>query len=113
MNPTMSEYADLHEGTVGGPTVEGTWTWSANDTKLTFTAAGPLEPATTCAIHLGGRMHDAEGRPVDLQQHGGQMGGQWATSGMMAGGSGAGHTGDGWRHPSNGSYGMVFLFTTT
>lgn len=116
MNPAMSAYASVHEGTLTGAEVEGTSSWSAADTKLTFTPASPLEPATTYVIHLGGGMRDAEGRHVDFQQHGGQMGGQWATSGMMgggmAGGPGPGHMGDGWQHPSNGSYGMAFVFTT-
>jgi hypothetical protein len=50
--------------------------------------------------------------------HGDMMGGQWATQSMMTGGMGMGsgsmgsHMGTGWQHPDNGSYGMVFTFTT-
>lgn len=116
MNPAMSAYAIVHEGTVAGPEVEGAWSWSANDTRLGFAPASRLESATTYVIHLGGGMRDADGRHVDFQQRGGQMGGRWVTSGMMGGGMasgpGPGHMGDGWQHPSNGTYGMVFVFTT-
>lgn len=121
MHPAMSEYAALHEGDVTGPEVEGTWGWSEGGATLTFTPAAPLAPATAYTIHLGGGMHDANGHPVDLGAHGAHMGGDWATSGMMGGGMmgggtggvpGSDHMGQGWRHPSNGSYGMVFSFTT-
>jgi len=64
--------------------------------------------------HIGGAMMDANSHPVDMDQFGMQMGGQWATQGMM----GATHSGMpwsmmgfGWRH-QNGSYGMVFTFST-
>jgi hypothetical protein len=44
-----------------------------------------------------------------MEQYGMGMGGQWATGGMMGGQTGM--MGTGW-HNSNGSYGMVFGFTT-
>lgn len=119
MNPAMSEYADVHEGDLTGPIVAGTWTWSADNTTLTFTPSERFKPATTYAIHLGGGMRDADDHPVDFGQHGPGMGGQWATGEMMGGGpmdgsmGGSGpHAGGGWQHPTNGSYGMVFTFTT-
>lgn len=109
-------YVALHEGGVTGPVVAGTWTWSTDGTRLTFTPASPLKPRTTYTIHIGGRMRDADGHPVGFTEHGQHMGGQWATSqmmmthgGMMQGWSG--HMGSGWQH-ANGTYGMVFPFTT-
>lgn len=114
----MERYASLHEGSVVGPEVPGAWTRSADGATLTFSPAAPLKPATTYVIHLGGGMMDEDGEGVDLGMHGLDMGGQWATGSMMTGGMGSGmtgsatHMGAGWQHPSNGSYGMVFAFTT-
>jgi hypothetical protein len=65
-------------------------------------------------MHLGGGMRGDHGEATDFDLHGGaHMGGEWATGAMMAGGGmmGTRHMGDGWRH-ENGSYGMVFSFTT-
>ena len=119
----MEAYADLHEGDLTGPVVEGTWTLSEDRTVLTFTPAQPLLPATNYVIHMGGGMMDDAGHPVDMSTHGPGMGGQWATDEMMThgmggmhGGSGgmgdqSHHMGAGWQH-ANGSYGMVFTFTT-
>lgn len=132
MDPGMSEYADVHEGELTGPEVEGRWEWLEDRTVLRFTPGGPLSPATDYVVHLGAGMSDAEGRHVDMAEHGPDMGGQWATDEMMGvgqGGSGpggmgpggmgpgggtdpSGHMGDGWDHPENGSHGMVFVFTT-
>lgn len=114
----MEAYAALHEGTLAGPVVAGTWTRSADGTKLTFTPAAPLKPSTPYVIHLGGNMMDEDGHRVDLEMHGSSMGGQWATQSMMTGGMGmdggsmGSHVGAGWQHPGNGSYGMIFTFTT-
>lgn len=116
----MEEYAALHEGTLTGPEVDGTWVRSENGMTLTFTPAAPLKAATTYVIHIGGGMMDDQGNHVNLEQHGLGMGGQWATQSMMSGGMGSGMgmgqngqmMGDSWAHPSNGSFGMVFSFTT-
>lgn len=117
----MEEYAALHEGDVTGPEVPGAWLVSDDPTTLTFTPDEPLKPTTTYVIHLGGGMMDDHGNLVDLEHHGLAMGGQWATEPMMTGGMGSGmmggghtgeHMGDGWQDPANGSYGMVFVFTT-
>jgi hypothetical protein len=117
----MEEYAALHEGDVTGPGVPGMWLISDDATTLTFTPDEPLKPATTYVIHVGGGMMDDHGNVVDLEDHGLAMGGQWATESMMTGGMGPGmmgggepgqHMGEGWQHPANGSYGMVFTFTT-
>lgn len=116
MNPAMSEYADVHEGDLTGPEVAGIWAWSDNNMTLTFTPSQAFKPATTYAIHLGGGMRDAGDHSVDLGQHGPGMGGQWATEAMMGGGHMGGgpgpHAGQRWQHPTNGSFGMVFTFTT-
>lgn len=119
----MEDFALLHEGTVTGPEVAGTWTRSADGTTLTFTPDAPLKPATDYVIHLGGGMMDVDGHVVDLEMHGVGMGGNWATQSMMSGGMGMGgqmgghmgetHMGAGWEHASTGHYGMIFTFTTT
>jgi len=122
MMPGMEAYAMLHRGEVTGPEVEGGWSFSNDHTVLTFRPHAPLEPGTLHTIHLGGGMTDAGGHPVDWSTHGPGMGGAWAGEtmmgsttgphgGMMGGAVGTGHMGPGWQHP-NGSYGMVFSFTT-
>jgi hypothetical protein len=61
-------------------------------------------------LHLGGGLVDQHGHHVDFEQHGFEMGGEWAHGSMM----GRGHRhaeGPGWRH-QNGSYGMFFGFMT-
>lgn len=118
----MDAFALLHEGDVTGPEVPGTWILSADRLDLTFTPAAPLAPSTSYTIHLGGGMMDAGGDHVDFDAHGDHMGGAWATGGMMGGGMmgggmmggavGEAHMGQGWQHPTNGTYGMVFSFTT-
>lgn len=117
----MEEYVDLHKGSLSGPAVGGTWVLSTDQTRLTFTPASPLEPATTYVVHIGGGMMDEDGDLVDLEMHGLGMGGAWATGAMMTGGMGGmmggqtgmgGHMGSGWESPTGGNYGMVFTFTT-
>jgi hypothetical protein len=122
----MEEYADVHEGEVEGPLVNGTWSWNATFTELTFTPDAPLMPQTQYVIHIGGGMRDEEGRHIDYEQHGFGMGGEWMTEQMHQGGQhgyGTGHggmggmgggtgMGQGWIHPGNGGYGMIFTFTT-
>jgi hypothetical protein len=121
MNPAMSEYTAVHEGDLTGPEAVGTWRWSENHTTLTLMPGQPFRPATTHTIHLGGGMMDTNGDHVDFGQHGPGMGGQWATGDMMGGGPMGGgpmgggpgpHAGEGWEHPTNGSFGMAFTFTT-
>ena len=114
MMADLAEYAALHEGEVTGPAVAGTWVLASDGRSLTFTPATPLKPATRYTVHLGGGMRGDHGEATDFDLHGGaHMGGEWATGAMMAGGGmmGAQHMGDGWRH-ENGSYGMLFSFTT-
>lgn len=117
MDPAMSAYADVHEGDLAGPEVPGTWDWRDDHTVMRFTPSGGFQPATTYTIHVGGGMMDADGHVVDLEPHGDEMGGEWATDAMMGGGMGghmdpADHMGGAWDHPSNGSHGMIFTFRT-
>ena len=109
MLPGMEQYMVLHQGGVIGPTIPMSCNWSDGQKTLTCRPGEPLAPATPYTIHMGGGMMDADGQPVGMERYGMGMGGQWATSGMMAGQ--AGMMGTGWAHP-NGSYGMVFGFTT-
>jgi hypothetical protein len=115
MQAGMEQYAALHEGDVTGPVVPGTWTWSNAHATLTFTPMQPLLAQTQYTLHLGGGMRATDGGFVDWSSCVGQQGGQWATQQMMGGGGmmGGGTTmmGPGWR-ASNGTYGMVFPFTT-
>lgn len=123
MGMGMEAYVALHQGDVTGPVVSGTWTWSPDRMMLTFTPAMPLDSATTYALHMGGGMHDSTGGSVDYQQCASQYDGQWVTATMMGGGMigggmmGGGMMGDstmmgpGWSG-GNGTYGMVFTFTT-
>jgi hypothetical protein len=84
----MERYAALHEGSVTGPEVSGTWTRSEDGTMPSFSPDAPLKPATTYSVHLGGGMMDPDGGMVDLGMHGLAMGGDWATQSMMTGGMG-------------------------
>lgn len=110
----MEKYMAVHEGEVTGPTIAGAWEWSEDRTRATFRPSSPLKSGTRYTIHLGGGMLDLAGHVLGLSTHGPQMGGQWATGQMMSGGM-TGVTGSmmgpGWRH-ANGSYGMLFTFTT-
>ena len=105
----MERYVVLHEGGLDGPVVPMACTWSPDATALTC-AHEPLAAATIHTLHLGGGMRDQMGGGLDYEQCIGQHGGQWATGGMMGTG-GSTMMGPGWRH-ANGSYGMVFTFTT-
>ncbi len=105
----MENYMLLHESNVQGPIVAGTWTWSPERTRATFVPDSPLRSESRYVIHVGGGMMDADGQGIGFGDHGSHMGGQWA-SGSMMGGSGT-MMGTGWRH-ANGTYGMVFTFTT-
>jgi hypothetical protein len=112
----MEAYIRVVEGEVDGEDVLGSWTMSSDRMVLTFTPNEPFSPGTTYFIHMGGGMRDGVGGLVNLQRHGLGMGGEWVTEFMLTGGRGMGmggqsHMGEGWQH-TNGSYGMVFSFTT-
>ena len=113
MGAGMEQYVDLHLGDLSGAEVAMTCAWSADRTLLTCSPGSPLASHTTYAIHLGGGMMSSGGVAVDYTAGLG-MGGQWIMGGMMTGthgGMGWGMMGSGWRN-ANGSYGMVFTFTT-
>lgn len=114
MGAGMEQYVDLHMGDLSGAVVGMSCAWSGDRTVLTCTPATPLQPSTTYAIHMGGGMMSAGGAAVDYTTYGPGMGGQWIMGGMMTsthGGMGWGMMSNGWRN-ANGSYGMVFTFTT-
>ena len=121
MQSGMERYVALHEGGLDGPVVPMTCTWSGDRTTLTCTPQSPLAPATRYTLHLGGGMRDQTGGGLDYERCLAQHDGQWATAAMMGHGPGLGMgggmmgdssmMGPGWRH-ANGSYGMVFTFTT-
>lgn len=106
----MEQYVALHEGGLDGPAVPMNCAWTAEQTVLTCTPHEPLAASTGYALHIGGGMRDRLGDPLDYEGCIGLHGGQWATGGIMGMGGPAG-MGPGWRH-ANGSYGMVFTFTT-
>ena len=115
MGVGMEQFVDLHVGDLAGPTLPMSCGWSDDRTVMTCTPHGALQPRTTYALHLGGGLMSQARQPLDYGQHGGMMGGQWITGGMMGtshGGGAWGMMGSGWSN-SNGSYGMVFSFTTT
>jgi hypothetical protein len=114
MRMGMEQYVALHEGDVTGPVVQGMWTWSSDRLTLTFTPATPLKAQTQYTLHLGGGMMDANGNLLNYDHCTSQHGGQWATQSMMGGSMMGGMSnmmGAGWQH-ANGTYGMVFGFTT-
>ncbi len=116
----MEMYVSLHEGDVTGPSVACTATWSTGRDTLTLIPSAPLKAATQYTLHMGGGMKDASGNVIDMTQYGSMMGGQWATSSMMNGSGMMGgggpmsgqEMGAGWSG-TNGTYGMVFSFTTS
>lgn len=117
MGPEMEMYIALHEGSTGSPIIEGTWTWSEDRMTVTCQPNSPLEPGTEYSVHLGGGMTDLDGNHINYEEHGMNMGGNWVTEQMlgdfgtgMMGGTGS-MMGPGWQH-HNGTYGMVFTFTT-
>lgn len=102
----------LHEDRVNGPVVSGSSVWSADRRTLTFTPATALKSATTYVLHLAPGLREANGNGVDHQSCS-SLGGQPVGSGMMGGGGmGAGMMGAGWQS-ADGTYGMMFTFTTS
>jgi hypothetical protein len=118
MRAGMEQYVALHQGGLDGPAVPMTCTWSPDATTLTCAPNEALASGTTYALHLGGGMRDAIGGELDYDQCLRDHDGQWATGAMLGRGGlgggmmgGSGMMGPGWRH-GNGTYGMVFTFTT-
>lgn len=116
MHDHATDYMAVHEGDVTGPEVQGSWMTEESGTHMRFVPDAGLKDGTRYTLHLGGDMMDEDGNHVDLETHGTHMGGEWADGSMMHGGMMGGdhpHMGEDWQHPDNGSYGMVFTFTTT
>jgi Big-like domain-containing protein len=110
----MEQYLDLHQGDAGGPLVPIACTWSADRTTVTCVPGQPLQAHAPYTFHAGGGMMDSDDHLIDMGQHQAQTGGQWLMSGMMGGmhaGAPMSGMGPGWK-AANGSYGMVFTFTT-
>ena len=106
----------VHDGSVLGPQVPGTSSWSFNHAVLTFVPAQLLKSKTTYVLHLSPNLEDASGRGIDFPRCGQQVRGQpapggWPMGGMM--GNGSVMMGPGWQ-PGAGTwgYGMIFTFTT-
>ena len=105
----MESLVILHEETVAGPKVPGSFTWSPDRTTLTFVPAGALKSKTTYVLHLSPNLKDATGRGIDFAGCAQRVGGQSVSGGMMGGGM----MGPGWQ-PGSGTwgYGMTFTFIT-
>ena len=115
--PGMEQFVALHRGSISGPVVEGAWSRSADGMSLRFQPTQPLEPGTLHTIHVGSGMTNESGHPVSLGMHGPELGGTWVTEGMMnqaigMGGPAGSMMGVGLAHPTNGTFGMTFPFTT-
>jgi len=111
----MEQYVDLHQGGIGGPVVPMSCALSSDRSEVTCVPNQPLQEGSTYAIHAGGGMMDANGRPVEVEQHGMGMGGQLVTGQGMGGmhnGQPAGMMGPGWVNSGDGSLGMAFSFQT-
>ena len=114
----MELLVTLHEGTILGPPVPGSYSWSSDRTSLTFAPTENLKSATTYLLHLSPNLRDTTGRGIDFAACAQRVGGQSVPSGMMnggrmGGGYGAGMMGPGWQDGTGTwGYGMSFTFTT-
>ncbi len=123
----MEMFVVVHENSVTGAQVAGTAMWSVDRRTMTFTPAAALKPQTTYVVHLSPSLLDTNGKSIDLASCA-KIGGQTVSRGMMgsagltgmmglaAGGMvngswGPGMMGAGWQ-ASDGTFGMVFNFTT-
>jgi len=115
MGQGMENYVDVHAGTTADAIMPMTCTWSADRITLTCSHAAPFAGASPYTIHCGAGMMDANGHVVNMDAMVNMMGGTWLMPGMMGGmhaGQPMNMMGAGWTG-SNGSYGMMFTFTTT
>lgn len=107
----------LHEGSVTGAAVACAATWSTDRTTLTLVPQAALKHATTYMVHMSPSLSDTAGHMINMTP-GAAMGGQMVSGSMMGGGSmmngqwGPGMMGAGWQ-AANGTFGMVFAFTTS
>ncbi|MBL8960872.1 MAG: Ig-like domain-containing protein [Gemmatimonadetes bacterium] len=107
----------LHERTIDGPAVAGSYAWSTDRTTLTFTPAARLAARSQYVLHLAPDLRTASGERLN---HGAcvGLGGRSVTGSMMTSsamsraGMGSGMMGREWI-PIRGSHGMMFLFVTS
>lgn len=125
MMMAMEKLVVLHEGSVTGPAVAGTATWSTDRTTLTFAPANPLKSSTVYVLHLSPNLLDSRGDTINFAACAPAVAGRpvpssmmKGSSGMMGGGTGMmgntnGMMGSGWQ-PGSGTwgYGMTLTFTT-
>lgn len=107
----------LHERTVDGPVVVGSYAWSADRRTLTFTAATRLSPRSQYVVHLAPDLRVGSGERLNhsacVGLGGRPVAGSMMTSGAMPrAGMGAGMMGKGWS-PVGDSHGMMFVFVTS
>lgn len=115
MGMGMENYVDLHRGTIDGPTVPMSCSWSVDRSTLTCTPSVPLEERMEYTLHMGSGVLDANGDQVMMEQPGMGMGGRVITSGMMGGmhsGQPTTMMGPGWRD-ADGHLGLMFDFMTS
>jgi hypothetical protein len=114
----MELLVTLHEGTIVGPPVPGSFSWSSDRTSLTFVPTENLKPETAYVLHLSPNLRDATGRGIGYAACAQRVSGQSVSPGMMTGsrmggGNGAGMMGPGWQAGTGiWGYGMSFTFTT-
>ena len=112
----MELLVTLHEGTILGPAVPGSFSWSSDGKILTFVPTQTLESQTTYVLHLSPNLRAATGQGIALAACAQKVGGQPAAPGMMngmMGGPGGGMMGPGWEAgQGTWGYGMTFTFTT-
>lgn len=112
MMPGMESLVVLHEGSITGPVVSSSAAWSPDRRTLTITPAAGVKAATTYVLHLAPGLRSASGNYVDHGSCSG-MGGRSVSAGMMMGSRGmGGMMGAGWQ-AADGTYGMIFTFTTS
>ncbi|MEW5916746.1 MAG: Ig-like domain-containing protein [Gemmatimonadota bacterium] len=101
----------LHKGSLTGPLIAGTASWSDDRTVLTFKPSTVLESKTTYVLHLSPNLQGVNGQRIS-QASCARLGGRSVTPGMLGPGPhGPGMMGGSWRAP-DGTYGMIFTFTT-
>lgn len=110
MPVSTAQYVALHMGTVNGPAVTGSVSWSTDGMRMTFQPDLPLAAHSVYTLHVGGGLMDDDDRPVDYSWCP-LFGGQPVTGGMMGGAMGS-MMDAGWRDAAGG-YGVMFAFTTS
>ena len=109
----------LHQGTITGPAVAASASWSIDRTVLTLTPSAMLTPGTLYLLHFSPALTSTGGQFINLGACA-SIGGQYVSSammgvapggGMMNGTWGPGMMSGGWRS-ADGDFGMFFTFTT-